>query len=297
MTFAVMPQDESEWASALSTVQIPVLWHTIDALSRLRNNEQRLLARDISRVLLRDPMFTLCLQRFLATQRRAGQQREITTVDHALMMLGVVPFFARFSDLPAVESVLAGNPRALEGVMRVVDRAYHAALYARDWAVLRHDSEPDEVANAALLHDIAEMLLWCFAPELALRIEAILESDTSLCSGEAQRAVLGLTLMDLQRVLIKQWQLPRLLGSLMDETHTNNQRVINVVLAVDLARHSAKDGNAASPPYDYSAIQEFLKLPEREAMERIDRMTLLAKSGRDWYRSEAVPGLAPSGRL
>ena len=57
MTFAVMPQDESEWASALSTVQIPVLWHTIDALSRLRNNEQRLLARDISRVLLRDPMF------------------------------------------------------------------------------------------------------------------------------------------------------------------------------------------------------------------------------------------------
>ena len=114
-----------------------------------------------------------------------------------------------------------------------------------------------------------------------------------MCSSEAQRAVLGLTLMDLQRVLIKQWQLPRLLGSLMDETHTNNQRVINVVLAVDLARHSAKDGNAASPPYDYSAIQEFLKLPEREAMERIDRMTLLAKSGRDWYRSEAVPGLAP----
>lgn len=297
MTFAEMPQDEPGWARALSTVQIPVLWHSIDELSRLRDNEQGLLARDISRVLLRDPLFTLRLLRFLATQHRGGQQRGITTVDHALMMLGVAPFLAQFSNLPVVESVLAGNQRALEGLMRVIDRAYHAALYARDWAMLRHDVKPDEVANAALLHDIAEILLWCFAPDLALRIEAILESDTSLRRSGAQRAVLGLALMDLKRVLIKEWELPPLLGSLMDETHANSPRAINVVLAVDLARHSAKDGNAPLPPYDYSAIQEFLKLPEREAMERIDRMTLLAKSGRDWYRSQAAPGLAPLGRL
>ena len=174
MTFAVLPQDESGWIRALGAVQIPVLRRTTEELSRLRENEDRLVARDISRVLLHDPMFTLHLLRFLQTQRKPGRPTEITTVEHALMMLGVSPFFAHFGDLPAVESVLAGNPLALEGLMRVIDRAHHAALYARDWAGLRHDIESDEVVIAALLHDLAEMLLWCFAPEPALRIQAML---------------------------------------------------------------------------------------------------------------------------
>jgi HD-like signal output (HDOD) protein len=289
MTFAVMPQDESGWVHALGAVEIPVLRRTVDELARLRQHEERLVARDISRVLLHDPMFTLHVLRFLPTLRKPGRPTEITTVEHALMMLGVSPFFEYFGQLPAVEAILAEHPLAQDGLMQVINRARHAALYARDWASVSHDVESDEVAIAALLHDLAEMLLWCFAPELALRIQEMLRRDRALRSSAAQLAVLGVTLVDLQRTLIAEWKLPELLQSLMDNTQAQRPRAVNVLLAVDLARHSANGWDDPALPDDYVAIQKFLNLPQPEVLERIQRTALQAEHERDWYRPQAAP--------
>jgi HD-like signal output (HDOD) protein len=289
MTFAIMPQDELGWIHALGAVEIPVLRRTVEELARLRENEDRLVARDISRVLLHDPMFTLRVLRFLPTQRKSGRSAEITTVEHALMMLGVSPFFEHFGELPAVESVLAELPLAQDGLMHVINRARHAALYARDWAAVRHDVESDEVVIAALLHDLAEMLLWCFAPELALRIQDMMRRDPASRSSAAQRAVLGFTLINLQLALIAEWKLPALLQSLMDDTHAKRPRAVNVLLAVDLARHSAKGWDDPALPDDYAAIQKFLNLPVDEVLERIQRTALQAENDRGWYQVEAGP--------
>ena len=101
MTFSQLPANEAAWVRALEAIEIPVLQRTVEELALLRENEERLIARDIARVLLHDPMFTLRVLRYLQMNRRAAQTAEITTVEHALMMLGVTPFFEHFSDLPA----------------------------------------------------------------------------------------------------------------------------------------------------------------------------------------------------
>ena len=287
--FSELARDASAWGHALDAVEIPVLRRTIEELARLREREDQVVARDIARVLLHDPMFTLRVLRYLQAHRRATQITDITTVEHALMMLGITPFFEHFADLPAVESMLEGQPLALAGLMRVASRAHHAALYAHDWAVLRHDMRADEVAIAALLHDLAEMLVWCFAPDMSLQIAATLRSDRSLRSGAAQMQVLGFRLADLQGVLISQWKLAALLQSLMDDMHATHPRVINVVLAVNLARHSALGWDNAALLDDYAALRPFLKLPPAEAAARIRRIALQAETARDWYHLEAVP--------
>ncbi|MBE0622296.1 MAG: HDOD domain-containing protein [Burkholderiales bacterium] len=289
MIFADLPRNEAAWVQALDTVEIPVLARTVEELARLRENEERLVARDIARVLLHDPMFTLRVLRYLQMHRRAAQTTEITTVEHALMMLGVTPFFEHFGDLPAVESTLAEQPIALDGLMHVVYRAHHAALYANDWANLRADRNAGEIAIAALLHDITEMLLWCVAPEISLRIAAMLHKDASLRSGAAQTGVLGFALADLQAALIADWQLPVLLQSLMDDTQATRPRVMNVALAVNLARHSARGWDDPALPDDYNALEGFLKLPLPEVLARIRRTALQAETGRDWYHVQAVP--------
>jgi HD-like signal output (HDOD) protein len=281
------PRDESAWVRLLGQAAIPVLRQTVAELARLRENEDRVVARDISRVLLHDPMFTLRVLRELQQRPNAGRSHEITTVVHALMMLGVAPFFRRFCDLPAVETVLAGHPAALAGLMRVLDRAHHAALYAQDWAGLRHDVETEEVMVAALLHDLAEMLLWCFAPELALRIGQLQQADPALRSGAAQRAVLGFTLADLQRSLSAQWNLPGLLQSLMDDSHADKPRVRNVLLAVNLARHSAGGWDNPALPDDHAAIARHLELPLAQVIARVRATAQQAEASRHWYRVEA----------
>ena len=288
MMFTNIPQDESGWVRALDLAPIPVLQRTIDELARLRENEERVVARDIARVLLHDPMFTLRVLRYLETHRRAAQITDITTIEHALMMMGISPFFARFGDLPAVEMMLAAKPLALDGLMRVLDRAHHAAMYARDWAVFRHDVRADEVAIAALLHDISDMLIWCFAPELALRIDAMLQAEASLRSSVAQLKVLGFKLSTLQAALIAEWKLAAMLQTLMDDTHAKQVRAVNVALAVNLARHSARGWDNPALPDDYAEIQRFLRLPQPEVLSRIRSSAVQAASGADWYHRESV---------
>lgn len=286
MLFHEAPRNAATWAYLLSTANIPVLQRTIEELARLREDEDRLTARDISRVLLRDPLFTLRVLIYLQTHRRPTQVTDITTVEHALMMLGVTPFFRHFAELPAVEHDLAEHPLALKGLMNVYCRAHNAALYAHDWATLRHDLRVEEVAIAALLHDLAEMLLWCFAPDLALRIQAMLLADKALRSRDAQQAVLGFKNLDLQNALMAEWKLAAMLQSLMDDTHATQARQMNVVLAVNLARHSASGWDNPALPDDYVAIAKFLDMPEEEVMERIQRVALQADAGRDWYHLE-----------
>lgn len=287
--FADLPPIASVWAHALDAVEIPVLQRTVEELSRLREREERVVARDIAHVLLHDPLFTLQVLRYLQAHRRAAQTSDITTLEHALMMLGISTFFEHFGNLPTVESTLASQPLALEGLMRVVYRAHHAALYARDWAKLRHDRMADEVAIAALLHDLAEMLLWCFAPEIPLQIAAMQRADAALRSGAAQLKVLGLKFADLQGALIAEWRLAALLQSLMDDMRATHPRVMNVALAVNLARHSSGGWHNSALPDDYAAIQQFLKLSLPEVLARIRRAALQAQTVAAWCHLNATP--------
>ncbi len=272
-----------QWVAFLCQAEIPVLRGSVDELARLKKNEDNVTARDISGVILRDPMLTLKVLRYLQEYRNNSQASEITTVGHAVMMLGITPFFRQFRDMKVVEEVLADRQHALEGFMGVVDRARHAALYAREWAALRHDMESDEVIVAALLHDVVEMLLWCLAPECATRISGKMRRDRTLRSAAAQESVLGCRLIDLQMALVEKWRLPALLQSLMDDDHGNLPRARAVALAVALARHSANGWDDAALPDDYAAIGEFLALSRYEVMEKIRRIALKAVRELDWH--------------
>jgi hypothetical protein len=289
------PRDPAAWAHLLSTVEVPVLQRTIEELARLREDEDRITPRDISRVLLHDPLFTLRVLLYLQAHRRPNQVTDITTVEHALMMLGVTPFFERFANLPSVENALAEHPLAIAGLMDVISRAHCAALYARDWAAVRHDIKADEVAIAALLHDIAEMLLWCFAPEMALRILNMLRADSTLRTRVAQTTVLGFRVLELQNALMIEWKLAAMLQSLMDDAHASQVRQMIVSLAVNLARHSVHGWDNPALPDDYAEIQKLLSLTEEDVMERVQRVAEQGDKGRDWYHLESTRARPPVG--
>ena len=121
----------------------------------------------VSDSVMHDPLMTFKVLRYIQQRRRSSQVVDVTTIAHSLMMLGINPFLGHFARQEILKTRLAENPIALQGARAVIGRARHAALYARDWAVLRHDIEIDEVTTAALLHDLAELLVWCFTPTAA----------------------------------------------------------------------------------------------------------------------------------
>ncbi|MDP1525170.1 MAG: HDOD domain-containing protein [Rhodocyclaceae bacterium] len=261
--------DLDAWVSYFGQADIPVLRHTMAQLDELRENAERTNARRISSVILHDPMLTLRVLGYIEVKRSKTRQTDITTIERALMMIGMKPFFNDFKDLPIVEECLKPYPRALLGLLRVVNRTRKAVDWARDWALYRHDLDVDEVTVATLLYDFPEILMWCFAPQLSLKIVERQKADRTLRSVAIQEAIYNVPLYQIKAALAEAWHLPQLLKSLMDPEHAEHPRVRNVKLAVDLARHSANGWDDAALPDDYKAIGELLHLNEEATLRRL----------------------------
>ncbi len=281
------------WGVYLDQAPLPVLRRTVTELARLKEKEDDLNGRDLTAVILHDPIMTVKVLRYLESHRGRSQVTDITTIDRALMMIGTTPFFKQFADQPIIEEKLADYPPALEGMMQVMSRARHAAMYALDWSVLRHDVDIDEVVVAALLRDLAEMLLWCFAPGQMLEVRDRMRHDPTMRSAAAQQEVLSFRVIELQIALASTWHLPKLLLSLMDESHAELPRTKCVALAVALARHSANGWTDAALPDDFAAIRDFLKIAPDEVWERVRHTALLVAKGWEWYGAHPAAAWLP----
>lgn len=261
-------QDLETWILYFSGAELPILRQTARRLEEARQNIDQVSGRDIANIVLQDPLMAVRVLAYIQPFRGKHLRSDITTIASAVMMLGIEPFFSKIDNPITIEAMLKDEPQALLGVLQVIRRLQRATHYAHDWAFARHDINVEEVALAALLHDLTEVLLWCFAPKLAIEIRSMQQADKTLRSAVAQERVLGLTLFDLQLALCHAWHLPDLLKALMDDEHAEQPRVRNVALAVNLARHSANGWNDAALPDDFTAIERLL---------HIDRETLLAR--------------------
>jgi hypothetical protein len=261
--------DLEGWVAYFSAANIPVLRHTEQRLAELRAHAVKANARAISSAILNDPLMTLRVLAYLETRRSKNQFTDITTIERSLMMIGMEPFFNDFQNLPLVEDQLKGHPRALLGLLKVIARARKASHWAREWAIYRHDLDVDEVIVATLLYDFAEILMWCFAPGLALQVADRQKADRTLRSVAVQTEVFGVSLYQIKQALAQTWCLPQLLMTLMNPENAAQPRVRNVKLAVDLARHSANGWDDAALPDDFKAIEELLHMHHETLMHRL----------------------------
>lgn len=248
------------WVDFLSKVEIPVLKHTARGLQILQQDKDKLSARGIAHVIKHDPLMTVKLLRYLQQNKRSSQDHEVVEVGQVLMMLGLEPSLKNIPAKPLVEEILGKQKmEALICLLRVIHRSKLASSYAFDWAIHLNDLHFEEIRIAALLHDVAELLMWCFSPTEMLKIRTM-QQDKTLRSNVAQTQVFGFSLDELKSELVTKWSLPKLLITLMDDQHAKLERVCNVSLAVSLARHSANGWDDAALPDDYRNIAKLLKL-------------------------------------
>ncbi|MDP2071514.1 HDOD domain-containing protein [Methylotenera sp.] len=256
----LVTRDISAWIDFIRKAEIPVLKHTAREIARLKEDEDNLSARAISSAVLNDPMMVFKVLTFSQKHKGKKQLQDLVQADQAILMMGTSSFFLNLQPKVLVEDILKSNLPALMHLLRLVRRAHQAAHFAADWATHLADLHAEEVRTAALLHDLAEMLMWCFAPDKMNAIYAMQHADKTLRSVAVQQDVLGFRLQDLQKELVEIFQLPPLLSKLMQDNASSEQRVRNVILAINLARHSANGWDDAALPDDYSDIAALLRM-------------------------------------
>ncbi len=254
----------TDWIARFGRAEIPVLKHSARELQRLRAENGLLNARAVAAVVTDDPLMTVKLLRHMQLHKGVHQRHELVDAKQALLMMGLETFFRDLPAQPVAEDMLHGHKEALLYLLRTVRRAQRSAHYAFDWALRLHDLHAEEVQVSALLTHFAEMLMWCFNPGPMLAIRRRQLADPGLRSVDAQRQVLGFSGAELQRQLAIEWRLPELLLNLLDPSQSGTTRVRNVMLAVNLARHSAQGWDNPALPDDYRDIGALLRMePER----------------------------------
>ncbi len=259
--------DLSWWTAVFRDAEIPVLAATAESLELMRANEDAFDANSIGEMVATDPLMTLKVLAYAASHRSSRLLTDAETVTAALVLMGITPFFTAFGPQATVEDRLAGQPGALQGLRRVLKRAERAARFALGFAAHRMDPDAAVIHSAAMLHDFAEMLLWCHAPELALQIRARQQADRHLRSAAVQREILNIELADLEQSLMKAWHLPELLTHITDDKRLLDPQVQCVRLAVRLARHTADGWDDAAIPDDISEIAALLNMRQEPTLK------------------------------
>ncbi len=261
--FPVFPlPDLAAWTRCFQHADLPVMAQTAEALEAMRENEDGVDANLLGEMISADPLMTLKVQAYAASHRSARLLTDTETVTAAVVMMGIGPFFRTFGPQPTLEDRLKDEPDALAGLQDVITRAHRAANFALGFAVHRMDHDAAVVYQAALLHDFADMLLWCHAPALALSIRQAQQADPTLRSATVQQRLLNVNLHELQHALMQAWRLPELLVRCADDSHTGHPSVKSVALATRLARHTALGWDNAALPEDVADIAQLLNLSQ-----------------------------------
>ena len=264
------------WSEYFRKATLPVLAGTVEELDTLRlvnEASDTVDASMISEAVSSDPLMTLKVLAYASTHRRPGQVTDAETVTAAVLLMGITRFFNEFSDLSSVNAVLNPVPDAMEGLRRVIRRARRAAHFSQAIAIHRADTDIAVICEAALLHDFAEMLLWCHAPVLALEIARRQSEDSQLRSRQIQKELLGIELGDLEQALMQAWRLPDLLIRITNDAYAEDPQVANVALAVRIARHSQDDWDNAALPDDFTELGALLRVLPSSAkalMQQVD---------------------------
>ncbi len=268
-TLAQPLRDLDAWVAFLHAAEIPVLGQTADALEALRANEDGVDANSIGEMISSDPLMTLKVLAYAAAHRTSRVVTDTETVTSALVLMGISPFFAAFGPQPTVEEWLVEQPAALAGLDESLRRAHRGANFALAFAVHRMDPDAAAIHAAALLHDFADMLLWCHAPGLALRLRALYQAEPTLRFREAQHRVLNVELAPLHQALMKAWRLPELLIQIADDRHAQHPNAKCVKLALRLARHTAQGWDDPLIAHDVGEIASLLSLSPAATLQLV----------------------------
>jgi len=278
-----------DWIRRLEPDGLPVLRATADEIARLARQAETVSVSGLAKPILHDPMLTFRVLQLANQSRGRHFDSEITTVEHAVMLVGIGPMLQYLTKLTVVESVLKGETVPLQLLRRAIMRAFHAAYQARDWAILHLDMEAEEVYIAALLETIANLMVWIYAPDMALKMHRFVSRD-GMTEETAQIRVLGFRLNDLRQALLRYGRLPETLRDLMASHGELPPRTRLVRIALTTARLSEKGWFGAEWNVIYEELGESLRISPGAAAAVIHGDAVIA--GRGWRRYGVTPPAA-----
>jgi hypothetical protein len=272
------------WIETISRTELPVLEATHVRLEQLGQTPDNADGAGISAAVLADPMMVLKAMCMGNTGRGRRFAQPVLNVEHAVMLHGLTSSFKQMLGCPVIEKTLDEEVRT--GLMGVIARASHAAIQARDWAVLRLDLNVEEIYIAALLQELAEMALWVVAPDVVRELPTLRRQQGYDAAGVTAP---GFSLDELTLELARALNLPPLIASAQIAADCEaHPRARLVSLARRIARNAEWGWHHETLQKDIEDLAQTLHLDMDETIARVH------KTAAEAARIRNVPGISPA---
>ena len=244
-----------QWVAFLRDKDIPIMPRSKERIEVL--DADAVSPKELAQIVMQDPFLALRLLRRAEKHRSQTLGHDTTTILGAVQQVGL-----RGMRYAAVDSPLCDDANV--GLQGCEERAVLSASIALHWAAHRADVSPEEVALAALLGEMGELMLWAFFPELPQRALEELKSGRATRNVQAQQQVAGFSFKQLSVSLIETWALPPLIMQLVKGADTPRANIARI--ASDAARHLQANPRNPALPSDVVAVRAFLPHVSWEAL-------------------------------
>jgi len=258
-----------------SIIGLPTLPTVITQMIGLIDNPKT-SARDVARLISTDQALTAKILK-LANSAFYGFPREISTVNHAIVVLGFETVKSLGLSVSVLERFASGSEDSSFDRQKFWEHSIACGVAARVLAGKLRYRVQGEAFAAGILHDIGKLILSQYFPnEFTEIMQIVLEQDVYI--GKAEEMVLGVTHAEIGSWLAEKWNLPKQLVETISFHHAPGrlERGAELPSLIHLAdflcrRERIGDGGGRRfPTLDPASLRTFgIHEEPRAAMKRI----------------------------
>ncbi len=275
----------SQWKKRINECSLPILSSTAQYFTRQKNKPGATIS-GLWKKLQYDPGMCLNLLRAAGHSR----QTRVTTVNHAMLLLGLPNVLNRPKDLAKIEDIKDTTIREL--LLKNFSNSFHASIQSNRWSQIRKDSAEEELQTASLVSQFIDYLICSSEPDLFYKL--IKTERQGINKAEAEKKILNVSRRELAYEIAKDWRLPELIMNAQKHSNDQPKKIRQVYLAQRLAEEVEKGWYHEDISEIYQSISEFLHSPLENVIKDIHKTAVVAtRLSKDVYYP--VPG--PAAKL
>lgn len=217
---------------------------------------------DVTAVLKRDPVMVLKMLR-IANSAIFGYQKNVTTIEEAIPLLGFNEVRGIVTSLPLLDTVDKGGDPDIFDRADFWKHCIGCAVIARIIAEKTGAEYPEEYFTAGLLHDVGKLLLDQLYP-VHFREAVRRAHDQTIFMRKAERSIFGRPHQEYGAYLLRKWNLPEVLTDTVLHHHspvdsTADPDMASAVHLADIVTHMLRigvSGEQAVPKYEQFAARQ-----------------------------------------
>jgi len=219
------PNNKEAWLKLLKQTAIPSFSANIKTLSSVESYSSS-HSSELARTILKDPNLTASVLKLANSVHFNRYSQAIRTVSRSIMLLGHKSIKEVCASCLLMDQFLKKG--ASNRMQDLLVRAFHAAIQAKEFALMRGQKNTEEIFISALLLSLGELSVYSTfgaGNELSQKINAAYP-----ITGGKEKEIIGCYFTELTLGLCQSWNIAPMIGEMLSGKYAENSPVRSILL-------------------------------------------------------------------